>query len=221
VPPRPTTVAPQIGEELFVSCCSDAGASKRNNPGVGSATIQPRFVSFASMARHGPKPWLSLALVAAAALTAGCAGTPTTPAARTPGGSVVVAPRVADATVGGAIAEVAMGMVGTRYRYGGADPREGFDCSGLVYYAYSQAGYRVPRTSQELFRAARKISVRDAGAGDLMFFQDEAKLSHVGIYVGDGLFVHAPSSGEKVSIASLDSPYYREHLVAVGRLLPN
>lgn len=172
------------------------------------------------MPRHVRKPCLSLALAALAALTAGCAGAPPAPAARTPG-RAVVEPRAADAGIGDAIAEVAMGMVGTRYRYGGADPREGFDCSGLVYYAYSQAGYRVPRTSQELFRAARKISVRDAGAGDLMFFQDQAKLSHVGIYVGDGLFVHAPSSGEKVSIASLDSPYYREHLIAVGRLLPN
>jgi cell wall-associated NlpC family hydrolase len=54
-----------------------------------------------------------------------------------------------------------------------------------------------------------------------MFFQDQTKLSHVGIYVGDGLFVHAPASGENVAVASLDSPYYREHLVAVGRLLPH
>ena len=79
----------------------------------------------------------------------------------------------------------------------------------------------MPRTSQELFRAARKIAVGDADPGDLMFFQDQTKLSHVGIYVGDGLFVHAPASGQNVAVASLDSPYYREHLVAVGRLLPH
>jgi cell wall-associated NlpC family hydrolase len=123
--------------------------------------------------------------------------------------------------VGGAIAEVAMGMVGTPYRYGGADPRDGFDCSGLVYYSYGQAGYRVPRTSQELFRAVRKIAVGDADPGDLMFFQDQTKLSHVAIYVGDGLFVHAPASGQNVAVGELDSPYYRQHLVAVGRLLPD
>ena len=159
-------------------------------------------------------------LAAIAALAAGCASAPAAPEAAEPG-RVTVEPRTTDAAVGGAIADVAMGMVGTRYRYGGTDPLEGFDCSGLVYYAYGQAGYRVPRTSQELFRAARKISVGDADPGDLMFFQDQTKLSHVGIYLGDGLFVHAPATGQNVAVGSLDLPYYQEHLVAVGRLLPH
>lgn len=132
--------------------------------------------------------------------------------------AVSVRPKV---SVGEAVADLAMGMVGTPYRYGGADPREGFDCSGLVYYAYSQAGLKVPRTSREQFRVARKISLDKLGAGDVMFFQDQEKLSHVGIYVGDGLFVHAPAKGQRVSVASIDAPYYQQHLVAVGRLLPN
>jgi murein DD-endopeptidase len=157
-------------------------------------------------------------LGAIAAATAGCAGSRV--ASEAPR-RMTVEPRTADAAVGGAIAEVAMGMVGTRYRYGGTDPLEGFDCSGLVYYAYEQAGYRVPRTSQELFRAARKISIGDADPGDLMFFQDQTKLSHVGIYLGDGRFVHAPASGQNVAVGSLESAYYQEHLVAVGRLLPD
>lgn len=157
-------------------------------------------------------------LVAAVTLTAGCASAPSTPGASAPG-RLAIEPRVADAAVGGAIADVAMGMVGTRYRYGGTDPLEGFDCSGLVHYAYGQAGYEVPRTSRELFRAVRKIAVGEADPGDLMFFQDQTKLSHVGIYLGDGLFVHAPANGQNVAVASLDSPYYQAHLVAVGRLL--
>ena len=159
-------------------------------------------------------------LAAIAGATAGCAGSRVAPVAEAPR-RVTVEPRIADAALGSAIADVAMGMVGTRYRYGGTDPLEGFDCSGLVYYAYEQAGYRVPRTSQELFRAARKISIGDADPGDLMFFQDQTKLSHVGIYLGDGLFVHAPASGQNVAVGSLESPYYLEHLVAVGRLLPD
>lgn len=167
-----------------------------------------------------PRKAMLPVLAAIAAATAGCAGAPTTPVASAPG-RMTVEPRIADETVGGAIADVAMGMVGTRYRYGGTDPVEGFDCSGLVFYAYTQAGYRVPRTSQELFRAARKISVGDADPGDLMFFQDQTKLSHVGIYLGEGLFVHAPASGQNVAVGSLDLPYYQEHLVAVGRLLPH
>jgi cell wall-associated NlpC family hydrolase len=158
-------------------------------------------------------------LVAAAALT-GCASAP--PPAHDSRAAEAVPPAAVSSkiSVGDAIAELAMGMVGARYRYGGTSPSEGFDCSGLVFYAYSQAGLDVPRTSQEQFKAARKISLRAAEAGDVMFFQDEAKLSHVGIYVGDGMFVHAPSSGQRVSVASIESPYYQEHLVAVGRLLP-
>jgi cell wall-associated NlpC family hydrolase len=166
-----------------------------------------------------PRKAMLPVLAAIAAITAGCAGAPVTPETREPA-RMTVEPRIADEAVGSAIADVAMGMVGTRYRYGGTDPTEGFDCSGLVYYAYEQAGYRVPRTSQQLFRAVRKISVGDADPGDLMFFQDQTKLSHVGIYLGDGLFVHAPASGQKVAVSSLETPYYREHLVAVGRLLP-
>jgi cell wall-associated NlpC family hydrolase len=161
-----------------------------------------------------------LTVASFAAVLTGCAGAPAAPRA-TPAARITVEPRIADASVGGAIADVAMGMVGTRYVYGGSDPLQGFDCSGLVYYSYGQAGYRVPRTSQELFRAARKIAVGDADPGDLMFFQDQTKLSHVGIYLRDGLFVHAPASGRNVAVGSLDQPYYRQHLVAVGRLLPH
>ena len=166
-----------------------------------------------------PRPsFRSHALLVAVVLLAGCASAP-------PPLAPVRAPSVAAAhdpvlSVGGAIAELAADMVGARYRLGGADPAEGFDCSGLAFYAYSQAGYRIPRTSEDQFRAAHKIALADADAGDLVFFQDQAKLSHVGIYLGKGLFVHAPASGERVSIASVDTPYYQEHLVAVGRLLP-
>jgi len=165
------------------------------------------------------------ALLALAAALTGCAGVPQQTATPAPASAVtqartIVGPTSSEAYVGTAIAELARNLVGAQYHYGGAKPDEGFDCSGLVFYTYSKAGYRVPRTSQELFRAARKIALGDAGAGDLMFFQDEAKLSHVGIYLGDGWFVHAPASGQRVAVANLDTAYYQQHLVAVGRLLP-
>jgi len=183
--------------------------------------IQPQRDMLASMLRTTPTIKLPLlsALLGLTVLITGCAGAPEHPAARS-SSQIILEPRGIDLSVGDAIAELAMGMVGTRYRYGGTDPTEGFDCSGLVFYAYTQAGYEVPRTSQEQFRAARKIALGDAGAGDLMFFQDQTKLSHVGIYLGDGMFVHAPASGQNVAVASVDSPYYQQHLVAVGRLLP-
>jgi cell wall-associated NlpC family hydrolase len=142
------------------------------------------------------------------------AGAPPAPSSR--------APRRADeGALGTMVAQLAMDMIGVPYRYGGADPRRGFDCSGLVYYTYTAKGLAVPRTSQAQFNAARKIPLDRASQGDLVFFQDQEKLSHVGIYLGDGLFVHAPSSGGTVTVATLDTPYYQRHLVAVGRLLPN
>ncbi|KPJ81610.1 MAG: hypothetical protein AMJ58_04365 [Gammaproteobacteria bacterium SG8_30] len=146
-------------------------------------------------------------------LAAGCADTP----ARDPRGHGASVPEPA---LRAPIADLALAMVGVPYRYGGSDPDEGFDCSGLVYYTYTSNGYAVPRTSRAQFAVARPIPLAEAAAGDLVFFKDEAKLSHVGIYLGDGRFVHAPSSGGTVRVAKLDAPYYQEHLVAVGRLLP-
>ena len=115
-------------------------------------------------------------------------------------------------------ASIAQQQIGVRYRFGGTTPSTGFDCSGLVHYSYSQAGLPVPRTSRDQFRAARKIALDEAQPGDIVFFQDQEKLSHVGIYLGNRRFVHAPSSGKTVSVARIDTPYYQEHLVAVGRL---
>ena len=126
-------------------------------------------------------------------------------------------PGVSD--VGRRISDHAVAMIGVPYRYGGDQPETGFDCSGLVYWSHSMSGVPVPRTSQDQFRSARKIALTEAGPGDILFFQDQEKLSHVGIYIGDRMFVHAPASGRTVSLASIDSPYYQRNLVAVGRLL--
>jgi cell wall-associated NlpC family hydrolase len=160
-------------------------------------------------------------LLAVVLLAAGCAGAPVRepPPAVTP--PVTPAPPGdAASDPGGAIAQSALAMIGVPYRYGGADPTAGFDCSGLVYYTYTLHGHAVPRTSREQFGVAQKITLAQAGRGDLVFFQDQEKLSHVGIYLGDGRFIHAPSSGGTVRVADIQSPYYQRHLVAVGRLLP-
>jgi cell wall-associated NlpC family hydrolase len=147
-------------------------------------------------------------IVTVALLAAGCAGTPErdTPA---DGGDLR-----------GSIAGLALSMVGVNYKYGGANPRDGFDCSGLVYYSYTSNGQTVPRTSQDQFDASRKIPLEEAAKGDLLFFRDQEKLSHVGIYLGDGEFIHAPSSGNSVRVDRIDAPYYQRHLVAIGRLIP-
>ena len=115
-------------------------------------------------------------------------------------------------------AATATRMVGTPYRYGGTTPK-GFDCSGLVYYSYRQAGQVVPRTSSAQFSAARRINLKDAQPGDLLFFASRKSVDHVAIYLGDNSFVHAPSSGKRVSVERMSKPYYRDHFVTAGRLL--
>jgi cell wall-associated NlpC family hydrolase len=112
-------------------------------------------------------------------------------------------------------ADVAKSMVGVKYRYGGDSPK-GFDCSGLAYYAYRRAGLVIPRNSSAQLKAAHRIDLSQASAGDLLFFDTRWNRRHVAIYLGGGRFVHAPSKGKTVSIGSLDD-YFSQHLIGVGR----
>lgn len=104
----------------------------------------------------------------------------------------------------------ALGLMGSPYRYGGSEPAQGFDCSGLVNYVYRQVtGTTLPRSTREQAAASRRISRRDLRAGDLVFFNTLGRPhSHVGIYIGEGQFVNAPSSGGRVRIDSMDNPYF-------------
>jgi murein DD-endopeptidase len=112
---------------------------------------------------------------------------------------------------------IARNMVGTPYRYGGANQR-GFDCSGLVYYSYRKAGIRVPRTSGEQYRQSERVKLSRLSPGDLVFFRiSHEKPSHVGIYAGSGQFIHAPSRGRRVSYASLVDPYWKARTIGAGR----
>ena len=115
------------------------------------------------------------------------------------------------------ITKTATQMIGVPYRYGGSTP-SGFDCSGLVQYSYRAAGITVPRTSREQYNAASPIRLTEAVPGDLLFFRYDRRISHVAIYLGDERFVHAPSSGKQVSVASLRDPHYQQHFVQAGRL---
>ncbi|MGQ7957142.1 C40 family peptidase [Pseudomonas sp. SP16.1] len=117
----------------------------------------------------------------------------------------------------------ALGLVGTPYRYGGNTPDGGFDCSGLIGYVYRDAaGISLPRSTREL-SAMRSPNVRrDAlQSGDLVFFATSGGrgVSHAGIYVGDGRFVHAPSSGGTVRLDSLDNSYWQRAYLDAKRVL--
>jgi len=113
--------------------------------------------------------------------------------------------------------EVATRMIGAPYRYGASGPA-GFDCSGLVQYSYGLAGITLPRTSAEQFGMAIPIRLSDAQPGDLLFFRYDGSVSHVGIYLGDLRFVHAPSSGKEVEVASLQNPHYQQHFLQAGQI---
>lgn len=112
---------------------------------------------------------------------------------------------------------IAVQQVGVPYRYGGQAPT-GFDCSGLVHYAYLHAGKSVPRTTSQLWQHTDSVSRSELRRGDLLFFAIDGKMQHVGLYLGDQEFVHAPSSGKRVQVASLDWEFYSEALLRGGRL---
>lgn len=115
-------------------------------------------------------------------------------------------------------ADVALSLRGSPYRYGASGP-DAFDCSGLVQYAYRQAGARVPRTTRAQYDAVSRRYIDQLEPGDLVFFRTGGiQVSHVGIYVGDDEFVHAPKSGSNVHVSSLDEAYWSSRLIRAGSL---
>lgn len=139
------------------------------------------------------------------------------------GSSPYVAPqhRIANADDGAreppSVVRAALAQLDRPYRYGGDTPR-GFDCSGLVYYAYQLSGLEIPRTSLGQLRATRPIPLRQLAPGDLLFFRERKKqASHVGLYIGEGRFVHASTSEQAVVLSHLANPYWKKHLMSAGR----
>jgi cell wall-associated NlpC family hydrolase len=109
-------------------------------------------------------------------------------------------------------------MIGKPYRFGGSSP-SGFDCSGLVLYSYKQAGVALPHSTDKQRSTSRLVKVSELRRGDLLFFNQEGKKhGHVAIYIGEGKFVHAPSSGKSVRSDRLDSPYWKKHLSEARRV---
>lgn len=116
------------------------------------------------------------------------------------------------------VLEIAHSLLGAPYAPGGSGPK-GFDCSGLVQYVFRQIGIDLPRTSGEQYGRVSLISLQELQPGDLLFFKiSKRRISHVGIYVEDDRFIHAPSPGKKVSYASLSEPYWQKRFVGAGRL---
>ena len=119
------------------------------------------------------------------------------------------------------VAIYALGLIGVDYRYGGETPESGVDCSGLVRYVFQQVtGVTLPRTSKELSRLGNNVASADLAPGDLVFFNTRRlPFSHVGIYLGDNRFIHAPSTGSEVEISRLSETYWQKHFNGARRLV--
>jgi cell wall-associated NlpC family hydrolase len=165
--------------------------------------------------RRPPSPALVIAgILLATAIGTGCASAPRSagPAARTGHESI-------DPALGARAAGVARRLVGSPYRYGGASPG-GFDCSGFVVYSFARAGRPgLPHSVSGLEARSRPVASDALRPGDLLFFRlGGRKNAHVGIYLGDRHFVHAPSSGKSVEVVSFDDVYWGPRIRLAGRL---
>lgn len=115
-------------------------------------------------------------------------------------------------------ARIAASMEGKPYRYGGHSPTTGFDCAGLVYYSYQRVGMTVPRTTYAQRDKSLRVPLDQLSRGDLVFFTQEGKFSsHVGIYLGNNRFIHAPSTGKNLRIDDFRSNYWQKHFVDARR----
>lgn len=118
------------------------------------------------------------------------------------------------------VVQTAVSLLGTPYRFGGMTP-DGFDCSGFVNYVFRQAvGMTLPRESVEMVRVGKPVSSKNLIAADLVYFKIERqKFLHVGIYIGGGMFIHAPSSRGKVNVQSLELDYWKKRYFGARRII--
>ena len=164
-----------------------------------------------------------VALLTLAALLSACASrTPPAPVAQKP--VVFITHPEETSPVAADVLFRALGLVGTPYRWGGNTPDSGFDCSGLIKYVYNDAaGISLPRTTREMIvMRAQSIGQDKLQTGDLLFFATNggSQVSHAGIYVGEGRFVHAPATGGTVKLDSLNKAYWQRAYLNAKRVLP-
>lgn len=114
--------------------------------------------------------------------------------------------------------EYAKTLIGTPYKAGGSSPN-GFDCSGFMHYVFQKIGISLPRSSKDMATVGNPIGKHELQLGDMVFFAHNGKrISHVGMYVGNGQFIHSPSSGKSVEITALDGHYWESRFVTARRI---
>jgi cell wall-associated NlpC family hydrolase len=178
--------------------------------------------------RRSLLPVLALTAIALAFATAAASADAEADDPRAPEATAVAAPEprshqlalrrvvVRRPSLGQRAARIALRAVGVPYSWGGSSPRSGFDCSGLVYWAYSHLGVRLPHSSYALNGLGRRVPRSRLRPGDVLFFSG---LGHVGVYVGRGRMVHAPQSGQRVEVVRLSDSYYARSYVGARRMM--
>lgn len=163
---------------------------------------------------------LMFSMTIAATVIAGCATAPAPPVDTAP-------PDTASRTAGlpaalrNEIAMHALAQIGRPYAFGGMSPETGFDCSGLVAFVYRRATLDLPRDTYALARIGQPIDVRALEPGDLLFFNTQRRAnSHVGIYLGEARFVHAPTTGGTVRIEDMRLAYWTQRFDGARRVTP-
>jgi cell wall-associated NlpC family hydrolase len=157
-------------------------------------------------------------LVAAACLVAACGGRRAVPQPFPGSGSPPAGRSEVSSRTLPAVAATALSLLGVPYRNGGADT-DGFDCSGFVQYVFARHGLALPREVRDQFGAGQAIDVKDVVPGDLVFFETVARgASHVGIALGNGEFVHAPSSRGVVRVERYTAAYWAARWIGARRV---
>jgi cell wall-associated NlpC family hydrolase len=154
--------------------------------------------------------------------TAGAASGPNASTAGTAsGGSGRILPSNPPTPNGLRLSAIAQAQVGAKYTWAGVSPATGFDCSGFVYYVYNAFGYSLPRLMEDQLASGRRVRLEELRAGDILFYADTytAGLSHNGIYLGDGKFIHAVDESTGVAITPVNSSYWDQRFVAAVRVV--
>ena len=134
-------------------------------------------------------------------------------------GSTPVTPSTGGSGAAAEIAEFVMSFVGYSYVYGGSKPSTGFDCSGLMYYCLTQYGYSMNRVANDQMSQGTAVSREQLIVGDLVFFGYSGYANHVGMYIGNGNFVHASSPSTGVRVNSLNETYYNTRYIGARRII--
>jgi cell wall-associated NlpC family hydrolase len=152
----------------------------------------------------------------------GCAGHAMRPSDTEPEPAAATAPVVNVTDRASGVALQALAHLGTPYRTGGLSPQTGFDCSGLVAYVYREgAGLALPRNTFDLSRLGEPVERAALRPGDLVFYNTQRReYSHVGIYLGEDRFIHAPASGGEIRVESLRADYWMRRYNGARRVIP-